>query len=60
MTAADECPGCIGRGLGTTCDQCGQPIPDHLILRPTDPRDPNPALDLYAFNATLAYLKEKS
>lgn len=51
-----ECPGCIGRGLGTVCEMCGQPIPEHLIRRPSGPVD-NPALDGYAFATTLDLIR---
>lgn len=27
---SDTCPGCIGRGTGTHCCMCSEPIPDHL------------------------------
>jgi hypothetical protein len=52
-----ECPGCIGRGLGTVCEMCDRPIPECLIRRPSDPSEANPALDGYAFAATIDLLR---
>lgn len=60
MTTYDCCPGCIGRGPGTSCEMCTRPIPNRLQLRPSDPPASNPALDGYAFNATLDLLRRPS
>lgn len=44
------CPGCVGRGRGSSCCMCGNPIPAHLQL--SDDRQASgdyvevPAIDL--------------
>lgn len=42
MPLANQCPGCIGRGMGTGCCMCGLPIPESLRRKPGDPSEFKP------------------
>jgi hypothetical protein len=42
---AKTCPGCIGRGTGTHCCMCSNPIPESLQRKNGQPAYPGDAYD---------------